>query len=417
MSRHNSNGHFASEVQTKKIHISELKIGMWISKLERDWLETPFLMQGFLIESIDDIETVAQFSEYVWVDVREEYWVSRNANATLTRTTTKTTYINKVPVREENERIYGVYREARQLTKSLLDEVRLTSVLNTQRAKTMVRDCVESVLRNADALMWMSKIRDRDSYTSEHCLNVCIMAIAFGRQLGYDENALYDLGICGLLHDVGKMKIPLEILNKPGALTDDEMKIMKRHSVYGRNLLMSAGSGAAQAVDVAWSHHERMDGQGYPRGLNDAKISRYSRVIAIVDAFDAMTADRVYQPPIPATQALKIIYQDKGTHFDAELAQEFIKTVGLYPPGSVVELMNGEVGLVFETNHQYRQLPKLIMLLDAEKNSIKEKIVDLALVEKGELDRSYLIKDVLVDGSFGISAKEYQQRGLMFRSR
>ncbi|GAB2199216.1 HD-GYP domain-containing protein [Sessilibacter sp. MAH4] len=417
MPRHHSNGHFANEVQSKKIHISELKIGMWVSKLEKDWLETPFLMQGFLIESIDDIETVAQYSEYVWVDVREEHWVSLNANATLTQAPTKTIYINKIPVREENERIYGVYRDARRLTKSLLDEVRLTSVINTQQAKTMVRDCVESVLRNSDALMWMSKIRDRDSYTSEHCLNVCILAIAFGRQLGYDENALYDLGICGLLHDVGKMKIPLEILNKPGPLTDDEMKIMKRHSVYGRNLLMSAGSGAAQAVDVAWNHHERIDGQGYPRGLNDAQISRYSRVIAIVDAFDAMTADRVYQPPIPATQALKIIYQDKGTHFDAELAQEFIKTVGLYPPGSVVELMNGEVGLVFETNHKYRQLPKLIVLLDADKNPVKEKIVDLAQVEKGQLNRSYLIKDVLIDGSFGISAKEYQQRGLMFRSR
>jgi len=249
------------------------------------------------------------------------------------------------------------------------------------------------------------------------CLNVCILAIAFARQLGYPEEALHDIGICGLLHDVGKMKIPPEVLNKPGKLTPEELKIMHRHTVLGRNLLMSAGSGAAQAVDVAWGHHEKLDGTGYPRGLTDSKISRYARIIAIVDAFDAMTADRCYSPSMSSTQALKIIYRARGTHFDAELAEQFLRTIGLYPPGSLVELVNGQVGLVFETNQQYRQLPKLIMLLDCDKQPIKETIVDLAQVEQGKLGREYLIKSVHTDGTFGLSVRSYQERGLMFRHR
>ncbi len=417
MSSEIHSGHFVSNTETKKLHISELQIGMWVSKLDRDWLETPFLMQGFLVESMEDIETLAEFCEHVWVDVREEQWVDNFSNKTLKNTPKRQRYINKIPVREENQKVFGVYREARRITKSLLDEARLSSVINTEQAKGLVNECVDSILRNADALMWMSKIRSQDEYTAEHCLNVCILSIAFARQLGYAENELHDIGMCGLLHDVGKMKVPLEILNKPGRLTDEELKIMKRHTTYGRNLLMSAGSGAAQAVDVAWSHHERMDGKGYPRGLTDSKIGRYARIIAIVDAFDAMTAHRVYKPAFPATKALKIIFHERGTHYDKELTEVFLKTVGLYPPGSVVELVNGEIGLVVETNPRYRQLPKVIILRDANKVPVKEKIIDLALIEQGKLDKCFLIKDTHADGAFNVSVREYQEKGLMFRSR
>ncbi len=410
-------GHFVSNSASKKLHVSELQIGMWVSKLDRDWLDTPFLMQGFLIESMADIETLAEFCEHVWVDVREEHWVDNFSKKTLNKSPSRRVYINKVPVREENQKILGVYRQARRITKNLLDEARLSSVINTDNAKGLVNDCVSSILRNPDALMWMSKIRSQDEYTAEHCLNVCILAIAFARQLGYSDSELHDIGMCGLLHDVGKMKVPLEILNKPARLTDEEMKIMQCHTTYGRNLLMSAGSGAAQAVDVAWNHHEQMDGKGYPRGLADSKIGRYARIIAIVDAFDAMTAHRVYKPAFSATKALKIIFHERGTHFDKELTEVFLKTVGLYPPGSVVELINGEVGLVVETNQRYRQLPKVIILRDAQKKPVKEKIIDLALIEQGKLDKCFLIRDAHADGAFSVSVREYQNKGLMFRSK
>ena len=205
----------------------------------------------------------------------------------------------------------GTFREARSLTKTMLDDIRLGGAIDTDQAKATVNDCVQSVIRNPDALMWMSKMRSEDEYTAEHCLNVCILAVAFGRQLGLGEEELTDLGMCGLLHDVGKMKVPPDVLNKPGPLTEKEMRMMMAHTVHGRNLLMSTQGIYSGVVDVAFSHHERMDGMGYPRRLPGHGMSKFSRIVAIVDAYDAMTADRCYQSARTSTEAMKILYQTK----------------------------------------------------------------------------------------------------------
>lgn len=410
-------GHVDSSQATIKIHISELKIGMFVSKLERDWLETPFLMQGFMIESLDDIDAVAEYSEYVWIDAVQQTWIPPEERAVLgPKTAPKRVYINKVSAAEERVAVQGVYREARKLTKSLMDDVRLGGVINTEQARATVKDCVHSILRNPDALLWMSKMRNEREYTAEHCLNVCILAIAFGRHLGKNEAELEKLGFCGLLHDVGKMRVPIEILDKPGPLSQKEYNIMKAHTVHGRNLLMSSpGNGLNAAVDVAYSHHERVDGLGYPRKLKGGSISEFARIIAIVDAYDAMTADRCYSRAIPTTEALKVIYHDRGTHFDERLALEFIKSVGLYPPGTLVELVNGLIGLVLETHKRYRHLPKIIAVHDSKGPLEKERVIDLSEIEQGKLGKEFLIARALCDGMHGIRARDYREKGLVFR--
>lgn len=409
-------GYIKTSQQSKKIHISELKIGMFISKLDRDWLETPFLVQGFMVETLDDIDVVAEYCEHVWIDAVKDEWVPPEERAISGYRPNKgVRYINKVTAQDEHRKALGIYRSSRRITKSLLEEVRLGGVINTQQAKETVNDCVQSVLRNPDALMWMSKIRDQDEYTSEHCLNVCILAIAFGRHLGMQEEELQTLGLCGLLHDVGKMRIPPEVLNKPGKLTDKEFKMIKAHTVHGRNLLMSSPGAHHATVDVAYSHHEWLDGNGYPRKLKAAGISDLARIIAIVDAYDAMTAERCYAPAIPSTDALKILFKERGSHFDDRLTLEFIRTVGLYPPGSIVELRNGQVGLVLTANHRYRHLPKIIVVRDNNKQPCKERIYNLAEIEKGGLDKTFLIQRVLKDGDHGIHIREYQAKGLMFQ--
>ncbi len=399
-----------------KIHVSELKIGMFVSKLDRDWQETPFLMQGFVIESLDDIDTVAQYAEYVWVDAVKEEWIPPESRGGAGHRISKVkSYINKLDAQKEHRAAIGVFREARRLTKSLLDDVRLGGVISTEQAKATVKDCVDSILRNPDALLWMVRMRNEDSYTEEHCLNVCILSIAFGRHLGMSEAELEKLGLCGLLHDVGKMRVPPPILNKKEPLSDKEFNMIKAHAVHGRNLLMSSPGVPNIAVDVAYSHHERVDGGGYPRKLKASGISDFSRIVAIVDAYDAMTADRCYSRAIPSTDALKRIYQDRGTHFDERLALEFIKCVGLYPPGSIVELVNGLVGIVLETNSKYRHLPRIILVRDLNKPLEKERVIDLGDVERKTLDKSYLIKRALCDGSHGVYIREYREKGLVFK--
>jgi putative nucleotidyltransferase with HDIG domain len=427
MARHNNSevsvdrrevrpGHVESSQATIKIHISELKIGMFISRLERDWLETPFLMQGFVVESLDDIDTVADYSEYVWIDAVQQSWVPAEERAVnVPKAKSKITYINKVSADEERAAVIGVYRTARRLTKTLLDDIRLGGVINTDQAKETVKDCVHSILRNPDALLWMSKMRSEDEYTSEHCLNVCILAIAFGRHLGMSEPELEKIGLCGLLHDVGKMRVSSSILNKVEALSDKEFNIIKAHTVHGRNLLMSSPGVFNGAVDVAYSHHERIDGTGYPRKLKASGISEFARIIAIVDAYDAMTADRCYSAAIPSTEALKNIFKDRGTHFDERLALQFIKCVGLYPPGSLVELVNGLVGIVLETHQRYRHLPKILVVHDINQPLEKEIVLNLSDIEQGLLEKKYLIARGLRDGSYGLRIRDFKEKGLVFR--
>lgn len=405
-------GYVKTSEKTIKIHISELKIGMFVSKLDRPWLETPFLMQGFVIESLDDIDAVAEYAQHVWIDAVSQEWVAPEERATLKDQAKKVAYINKIDTKAEHSAALNTYREARRLTRTLLEDLRLGGVINTEQAKSTVKDCVHSVLRNSDALIWMSKIRSQDEYTAEHCLNVCILAIAFGRHLGLSEADLERLGLCGLLHDVGKMRVEQDVLNKPSSLTEKEFNMIKAHTVHGRNLLMASPGIPNSTIDVAYSHHEKIDGTGYPRGLKSSGISELAKIIAIVDAYDAMTADRCYSPSIPSTEALKIIFKDRGTHFDERLALEFIKSVGLYPPGTLVELVNGVIAIVFETNNKYRHLPKIIAVKKQDLPLAKNVLIDLSGVDNGTLDKSFLIKRALNDGAFGVFIKDYREQGL-----
>lgn len=406
-------GYMTSSEQTIKIHVSELKIGMFVSKLDRAWLETPFLMQGFLIECLDDIDAVAEYSEYVWIDAVQHVWVPPEERGNITPKNKKISYINKIETRAEHAAALEVYRESRRITRTLLEDVRLGGVINSEQAKATVKGCVHSILRNKDALIWMSKIRSQDEYTAEHCLNVCVLAIAFARHLGMSEADLEKVGLCGLLHDVGKMRVPVEVLNKSEKLSEQEFTIIKAHSIHGRNLLLATRGIPNSTIDVAYSHHEKVDGTGYPRGLKSSGISETAKMIAIVDAYDAMTSDRCYSAGIASTEALKIIFKDRGTHFDDRLALEFIKCVGLYPPGTLVELVNGIVAIVFETNAKFRHLPKVIAVQVQDKPLEKTKMIDLGAVEAGKLDKSFLIKRALKDGSFNVFIKDHRELGLI----
>jgi putative nucleotidyltransferase with HDIG domain len=414
-SREVKSGYVDERQKSHKIHISELKIGMFVSKLDRDWLDTPFLMQGFVVETLEDIDLVAQYSEYIWVDQVSADWVPPETRL-IEGTSIKrvANYVNKVDAKKEHTEALSTYKQARRLTKTLLDDLRFGTVIDTDQVKSTVNDCMYSILRNPDALIWMSRMRHEDEYTAEHCLNVCILAIAFGRHLGMSESEMQNLGICGLLHDVGKMRVPQDILNKPDKLTEKEFNIIKAHSIHGRNLLMSSTGLPDIAVDVAYSHHEKVDGTGYPRKLSAAGISDFARMITIVDAYDAMTANRCYSRAKPSTEALKIIFKDRGTHFDERLALEFIKCVGLYPPGSLVELINGLIGIVLQTNQKYRHLPKIIVIKNLNGELEKEIILDLDEIEKKNLDKTYLIKRALTDGEYGIRVMDYKERGLGF---
>ncbi len=398
----------------KKISVCDLRIGMVVAKLDRDWLDTPFLMQGFKILDREEVRVVTQYCEHVWIDTDLSPASGHSSSEGSASSASSPVFEPECSVEEEHKRIQEEFNGSRNRTRDLHDNIRLGKDIDNDSVRRSVDECVNSVLRNPDALLWMSKIREESEYTAEHSLNVCILAVAFGRYLGYEKKDLEMLGLCGLLHDIGKMRVPLDILENPGKLTTKEMNMMKAHTVHGRNLLLSSPSIDPLVIDTAYSHHERIDGAGYPRKMAAEKISQFARIISIVDSYDAITADRCYSKARPSTTALKIIYEERGKQFDEELAIQFIKAIGLFPVGSVVELYTGDIGIVIETSLVRRHLPRVAIVLDENhEKKDKTKFVNLAFIEEGDLSKDFLIKKVLPDGEHGVFLREYQEQGIL----
>ena len=405
-------GRTVKEKRIMQIPVTGLKVGMYVCELDRPWLETPFILQGFHIRSVDDIAEISEFCQTVYVELDEDTWAPAEERAIkepLAQRVNK--YINSAPRTKELVAAKNAHENARALTRSFMDDVRLGRGIDIKEVKATVSECVRSILRNPDAMLWMAKIRSKDEYTSEHCLNVGLLAIAFGRHLGASEEDMNKLGVAGMLHDVGKMQTPQEILLKASALDETEYQIMQKHAQQGRDILLAHRNVYHGAVDVAYSHHENLDGSGYPRKIKAGNITDFTRIVTLCDVYDAITSDRAYKKGASSLNALRIIHDQGGKKFDSKLGQEFIDCIGLYPPGSVVELHSGEVGLVISTNYRHRHLPKVMLLRDPQKQPTTERIVNLEkLAAAGTTEQ--LIKNVLPNGAHGVRVEAYVEKGL-----
>lgn len=396
-----------------QIPVAGLKIGMYVCELDRPWLETPFILQGFTIRTLDDIDEIAKHCEWVIVEQDEDSWSPAEERSQLRPALRRGTAYPPPTVarRDELRNAQIAHGAARALTRSFMDDVRLGRAIDIREVKATVSACVKSILRNPDAMMWMAKLRDRSQYTSEHSVNVGLLAINFGRALGADEEDLNKLGMAGMLHDIGKMRMPLEILNKEAALTPAEFNVMKSHPQEGRDILLNHQNVYHSAVDVAYGHHEAVDGSGYPRGIKAGGITDFTRIVSLCDAYDAITSDRCYRRGASSLNALRIVHDAEGTKFDPKLAGEFIECIGLYPPGSVVELHSGEIGLVIGTNHRHRHLPKILLVRDADKRPAPERVLVLETLA-AQAQSARLIRSMLPNGAHGVRVEQYVARGL-----
>jgi len=394
------------------IPVTGLKIGMYVTELDRPWLETPFILQGFTIENHEDIEALSEHCNFVYIEGSIDAWLGAKHRSITNKTaTTGSAYRNSSSNNQEYQSASVIHQKARTITRDFMDDVRLGQGIDIVQVKQSVSECVSSIIRNPDVLMWMSKIRAKDAYTSEHSLNVGLLAISFGRHLGLAEEELNHLGFAAMLHDVGKMRIPDEVLNKKGQLTDDEFKLMKSHAQIGRDILLSHKDIYHGATDVAFGHHEALDGSGYPRKLKASGISAFTRMVTLCDIYDAVTSDRVYKKGQSSLKALKILHDNKGSKFDDRLVTEFISCIGLYPPGSVVELVNGKVGIVISTNYRNRHLPKVLVVRDENKMPQPEKVLNLEQSAKTQ-QQGHFIKSIVPNGTNGIRIEKYIEKGL-----
>lgn len=382
--------------QTKliKIAVEDLRLGMYVSDIDRPWLETPFLFQGFEIRTQEQIEELKSYCKEVYIQgddsgtppesqphcasdrrrpvsfVSErqkklELELLKKANAPQAKHASPA-YEDSATLEEEIVTITETYEESRTLIKTLMEDTRFGRSLDIPGAKRAVAQMAESVIRNPDALVCFAQLKNRDEYTALHSLRVCILALAFGRHLGFDREQLNILGIGALLQDVGKMRIPAEILKKPGALTAQEFKLVKSHVPRGVEILASAKDIPRGAIALAQCHHERFDGSGYMDGLKGDQIGNFGVIGGMVDCYDALTSDGAYHAAVPAHLALRKFYEWRNRKFEGNLVEQFIQCMGIYPIGSVVKLNTGDVGVVVTTNRVRRLKPRVTLVLKTD---------------------------------------------------
>ena len=288
---------------------------------------------------------------------------------------------------EQRQHTKKLYAEAKLLQTKLLDSLKNGETVDIAPLEEMADELVDSIFKNPDAMIYLSRIREKDTYLMEHSLNVGMLLANFGRYLGLSRLVIKELLVGGLLHDTGKIMIPDEILHKPGKLTFDEFEIMKRHVKYGVQFLDKSEGISEVMRTVAANHHERLDGLGYPNGLKGDELCLISRVSTIVDVYDALTADRCYKKGMPSTTAFRILLEGAGTQFDPILVKKFIKCMGVYPVGTLVKLKSNKLALVIERNEESPLKPVVKIIYSVASTCyLNVETIDLSKVTTEEIE-------------------------------
>lgn len=403
-----------------KVNVAYLKVGMYVSNLDRPWIDTPFLLEGFLIKDEEDLSTLSQYCTFVFIDPRrglaaEQYIDDAprlKTNTYLERflqdNKKKVNYENTNTAKEELPAAQAALEDASNQVAHIMDQVKQGKNLDITAVRGIVEPILDSIIRNSEAYMWLSMMQKKSTYTYSHSVDNCALAIAFGRYMGLPKQDLRTLAIGLLMMDMGNVNIPDVILNKKGKLTDGEYNIVKKHVLDGAQLLKSTKGMNDDIVNIALTHHERFDGSGYPNALVGTHIPVFGRMAAIIDCYDAMTSNRPFSAAKSPYSALQNIYNWRGTAFQPELVEQFLQCMGVYPTGSLVEMTTGEVGIVLEQNSTQRMRPKIMLILDEDKSSLKEyKTIDLAQRYEDSSGYPFNIHRGLDPGEYGIDTTEF----------
>ncbi|MCK7547691.1 HD-GYP domain-containing protein [Marinobacter koreensis] len=352
----------------KRIPVSALKVGMYITDLNNDWIPHNTQRKRGFIKREETIEKIRQMGvKYIYIDTGRGLdtqdaetagEVDRRNEAALQKAGETSPGLRAAtPMEEEIVIAQQIHSQAQGLVGSFLNNVKMGTAVDVAPIHQLADELQNSVFRNANALSCLGRIREKDNYLLEHSVNLSVLMSLFGNFRKLSSDVLHQTIVGALLHDLGKILTPDEILHKPGRLTAEEFEVMKLHARHSRDILSSTEGIGEISVITAAQHHEKLDGSGYPEGLKGDEISEYGRMVAITDVYDAITADRVYHKGMTPTQGLKKLLEWSGDHLDPVLVKQFIRCLGLYPVGSLVLLESGRLGVVVETNDHDQRLP------------------------------------------------------------
>ena len=413
-----------------KVNTADLELGMYVTRLDRPWTDTPFLFQGFFIRTQDEIEELKRHCQFVYIDLerndaddnrtktdinRQDRTITQVTSlyrakprlSPSTRNRNRTVYANSQPLEKELPVAKTVYDEASRAMHALISKLETDGRLDVQLARDTIEPMVESVLRNPDAMIWLSRMKKYDSYMYHHSVGVTIWGIAFSRHLGLDKTALREIGLGCMLFDVGKTKLPHALLMKPGELSETEWHVMRNHVDYSLNLLEGASDITERILSLVRSHHERYDGSGYPDRLKGNQIPTFAKIAAMADCYDAITSPRPYSKTRSPYEAVREIYGWRGSLFQPEVVEQFMQVVGVFPTGSLVELNNGAVAVVIAQNETRRLKPRIMLILDEHKQRLSQfNTVDLLFDTHLKGADKLWIEKCLEPGAYGINPEE-----------
>lgn len=381
----------------KRIPVSALRVGMYIADLNNDWIPHNTQRRRGVIKKEETIEKIRQIGvEYVYIDVSRgldsqdaepaREVDNRNETALLDAGARKPGVIKQVSVAEEMVFARQVHSHAQGLVGSLMHNVKIGGTIDIAPIHQLADELQSSIFRNANALSCLGRIREKDNYLLEHSVNLSVLMSLFGNFRELPTETLHQIIVGALLHDIGKILTPDSILHKPGRLTPEEFEVMKAHARHSRDILTSTEGIGELTIVTAAEHHERLDGSGYPEGLKGDEISVYGRMVAITDVYDAITSDRVYHKGMTPTQGLKKLLEWSNGHLDPVLVKEFIRCVGLYPVGSLVQLESGRIGVVVETNDDDQRLP-VVRVMYNTRFRLPITVESINLAKPGSQDR------------------------------
>lgn len=416
----------------KKIALTDLKPGMVISGYVCDWGGDPARWGRKTIHLQADIEKIRGYGiEEVYIDTNMgldvadaptlqevKHTVTQEIKKIATQPDATPLLPKKIPPKENT--LQGELANARRATdhaRKVVASVLIDARLGKQVELGPVRDAVElmteSAFSNIGAILSLSLIKRKDEYTFMHSVNVGVFLMAFCHTMDMDREQIVLAGIGGMLHDIGKMKVPLEILNSPNKLTDAEFKTIQGHPTFSGEILREVAEISPLSIQVAEQHHERINGSGYPCKLAEQEIGLFGQMAAIVDVYDAITSNRSYHLGMPSHEALEKMYEWSKHHFSLALFQKFIQCVGIYPIGSLVRLENHQVGVVIENHRDALLYPVIRLILDAKRKcAIENETVDLLNVKD---QQAYRICDHESAAKWGIDPKKFMPQAALYR--
>jgi HD-GYP domain-containing protein (c-di-GMP phosphodiesterase class II) len=404
-----------------KVLIQDLKPGMFVYELDRPWLDTPYLFQGFPILDQEDIDQLAQYCQYVFVDELRDHSQFRppqrpgasSLEAASASTAKRSAFhgtTNYPDVRPAGMEMPAA-RQAQETATQILFSVRAAMEqglkLDVELVKRAVDGLRDSIIRNPDALLFLAQLRNTKTAEYDRAINVAVYLLAFGRHLGLSRQELSELGLGGLLLDIGKLQLPPELLDKTSMYTATEHSLFKRHVSFGESMLKSATGISDKVIDMLAQHHEREDGSGYPRGLPAKQLGTFGRMAAIVDCFEELVIERSYARPLPPHEALQLIQSWGGRFFQRALVEHFIQCTGVYPVGSLVEMRSGEIGIVVSQNRNNWLQPKVLLVLNHKKVRFESPTLIDLLKSRNYYGVEYEIDRTLEAGMYGIDPRDF----------